>query len=57
MEKFQVGFITCAFWTPIWTGRDEIFSFDSTINLIVALSIGVVIYLTGSLIADKFCKE
>ena len=57
MKKFQVGFITCAFWTPIWTGRDEIFSFNSTVNLIIALSIGVVIYLTGSLIADKFCKE
>lgn len=57
MTKFQVGFIACGIWTPLFIRKSEIFSFNSTVNLIIALSIGVVIYLVGSLIADKFCKE
>ena len=57
MTKFQVGFIACGIWMPLFIRKNEIFGLGSTINLIIALSIGVVIYLIGSLIADRFCKE
>lgn len=57
MTKFQVGFITCAVWSPFWIRRSDIFGSNYITSYLVAAIIAVVMMLIGDWIADKFCKE